>query len=401
MDRKIEHKENIISGLLFIGLTLSLIFLYFAQERLYNRITTGDLSLGPERYIRIISVITIFLTVLISLFASKANYKISIYFAYFILLFYITLSYIFSGADILNMSQFMDEKGIGTWVSLGLVFVSYHDKRYNLFNKFLLFASVYIAFLAFYNLIDFGIGAWRGQALSKYQVYATNYMWISPYVFLTLKNNKSLKWLRIFVFMIGLILALIIQTRSFLIIYFIVLIFDFIHTKKKASYTFLIIIGLAGLAYLILNTEMLSTSFELLINRGTHDTRSEQLSVFISQLNPIELVTGQGYFASYGFGMDEWTAVDNQWLFLLWWGGIIPFGAYFYLSAIIPLKMILKGDLNYQTAVECFILILWTLALTGLAIFSTMSIDFFFFVICIILGRILYKYSVNESHIYD
>ena len=107
------------------------------------------------------------------------------------------------------------------------------------------------------------------------------------------------------------------------------------------------------------------------------------------------MITGKGQFATYQLGYQTSVAVDNQWLYLLWWGGLIPVICYFYLAAFVPIRMIFKGGLSYQTRIECFVLILWVLGLTGLAIFSTMSVEFFFFVISIILGRVLYKYSAG------
>lgn len=390
-----RQSERLVTLLLFVGLFLNLFFIYFAQERLYSKINTGDLSLGPEKYLRILSVVFIFATVILSLFVAKTKYHFSIYFAYIILLVYITLNYVVSGADLSDMTQFMDSRGIGTWVCLGLIFTSYEDKRFRWFNKFLFFSVVFITLLAIYNISQFGIGLWRGQALSKYQVYTVNFVWIAPYVFLILKHNKKLKWLRILSITMGIVLALITQTRSFLLIYAITIAFDFFNTKNKATYTMLIGIGFIGFAYLVLNTKMLSTSFELLINRGIEDTRSEQLAVFVSQLNFIDIITGGGFFTSYRFGRNQWYFVDNQWLYLLWWGGIIPVITYFYLCAIVPIKLIFRGGMDYETKVECFVLIIWVLALSGLAIFSTMSVDFFFFTISIILGRVLYKYSLH------
>ncbi len=85
---------------------------------------------------------------------------------------------------------------------------------------------------------------WRGQALSKYQVYSVNLVWLTPYAFLTLKNNPKLKWIRLLVLFMGIILALVTQTRSFLIIYFITLLFDFYHTKNKRSYFFVLVFGI-------------------------------------------------------------------------------------------------------------------------------------------------------------
>lgn len=106
---------------------------------MFNNIATGNNVLGPEKYLRILSIITIFITVIISIFNSRKRYRFSIYFAYFTLLIYITLNFILSGADLMNMSLFMDTKGIGAWICLGLIFVGYDDKRYAFFQKFLLF----------------------------------------------------------------------------------------------------------------------------------------------------------------------------------------------------------------------------------------------------------------------
>lgn len=392
MDRT-KQTEKLITFFLFTGLLLSLFFVYFAQERLYNVVTTGSRALGVEKYIRILAVICIFLTVTLSIFSSRSKYKVSIFFAYLVLLTTVILNYLISGAGIFDMTQFMDKRGIGTWICLGLIFVGYDDKRFELFKNLLIFSIFFISAIALYNFYDFGIGLYRSQALSKYQVYAVNMVWIIPYVFLILKNDKRLKWIRLIFISMGIILALITQTRSFLIIYIITVLFDFYNTKNKASYSVLAVIGAAGLVYLIMNTTIFSTSFELLLNRGTTDTRSTQLGVFLKQLNLIEIISGKGFFASYRFGSNQWSAVDNQWLFLLWWGGLIPVLCYSYLCTIIPIKMMFLRRISYETKVECFVLILWVLALTGLAIFTTMSVDFFFFVISVILGRVLYKYS--------
>lgn len=397
---QIKQIENLTTILLFLGLTLSVCFLYFAQERLFVNITTGVNLLGPEKYLRIFSVIAIFFTSIISLFLSKSKYHFSIYIAYLTLLFYISLNFIFSVPKIENVADFftyfMDKKGIGTWLCLGLIFVSYNDKRYKLFNHFLVATAIYISILTFYNFYDFGVGLWRSQALSKYRVYAVNMIWIAPYVFLILKPLKKFGFLRLFILLVGILLALVIQTRSFLIIYIITIAYDFFNTKNKRAYVIFLVLSSLGFLFLVLNTEILSASLDLLINRGTNDTRSEQLAIFLNQLSFLEIITGGGFNISYKLGYTETYAVDNQWLYLLWWGGIIPVITYSYLCAVIPIKMLLKGGLNYNTKVECFVLILWFLALTGLAIFTTMTIDLFFFTTTIILGRVLYKYSKTK-----
>lgn len=390
---KLKRIENFISFFLFTGLFLNLVFVYFAQERVYQWDTTGIGILGPEKYLRILSVIAIFLVVIFSIFNSRNKFHISVYFTFSLLFFTILANYLISGADLFNMTQFMDKRGVGTWVCFGLIFVSYNDRRYEYFKKFLYLSVIVISIFCIYNFLDFGVGLWRGQALSKYRVYATNLVWIVPYVFLILKQNPQLKWFRFYALSIGILVALITQTRSFLLIYLFTILFDFINSRNKANYTVLLFVGLLTLLYLILNTEIFSTSLEMLINRGTQDTRTEQLLSFIRQLNPFELITGAGFFASYGFGGSQWVSVDNQWLYLFWWAGLLPVLCYLYLNAVIPFRTVLRNKISYETKVECFVIFIWVLGLTGLAIYSTMSVDFFFFIISIILGRILFKFS--------
>jgi hypothetical protein len=373
--------------------------MYFAQERLYYSVGGNIASLGAERFLRIFAVITIFITVLLSIFTSRVKYHYSIQIAFFLLILVITLNYLFSGAGLGDVAALMSTRGIGTWFCLGLVLVSYNEKRFSRFKKFTYLSIIVISLLSFYNFFDFGIGLWRGQALSKYRIYATNMVWIAPYVFLILKGNKKLTWLRLLALGMGIVLALITQTRSFLIIYFLTILFDFYNTKNKAVYSVLITVLSIGMIILVFNTEMLSNSLDLLINRGTNDTRSEQLNVFISQLNFFELITGKGHYATYGFGSQQWAAVDNQWLYLFWWAGLIPVISFFYLTAFIPIKLIFRGKLTYETKVECFLLILWSLGLFGLAIYTTVKIDLFFFVISVVLGRLLFKYSNQKKNV--
>ena len=132
--------------------------------------------------------------------------------------------------------------------------------------------------------------------------------------------------------------------------------------------------------------------------RGVNDTRSDQLFQFLQQMNLFDLIVGRGFEATWYFGGYSYYYLDNQWLYLIWWAGLIPAALYFYLTAIIPFKLFIKRDQDYETRVEAFVLILWTLACAGLAIYTSMSVDFFFYIICVIQGRLLYKYSAQSEH---
>jgi hypothetical protein len=321
-----------------------------------------------------------------------------IFIAYLLILGSITINYLLTGPGIGDITGLMDKKGIGTWICLGLIFVGYDDKRYAYFKKFLFVSVIILSILIFYNILDFGIGAYRGQALAKYRVYAVNLVWLTPFVFLILKKDKKYFAFRIYALFIGVVVALITQTRSFLLIYFLVLVFDFFYTKKKGFYA--IGISMVGLLfiYILLNTESLSSSFELLLQRGTSDTRSNQLTEFISQLDFFSVIVGKGFSATWNFNGSPYSHLDNQWLLLIWWAGLIPAILYLYLTAVIPIKLFFRKNQDYETKVESFILIIWSLACAGLAIYTTMTIDFFFFIICIIQGRLLYKYSKGNEY---
>jgi len=386
--------------ILVLGLILSLIYVYFAQERVYNRINYDYevLTLGIENHIRSFSVICVFVTVILNLFEAKKKYLTKFIIAYFLILGFITINYLLTGPGIDDITGLMATKGIGPWLALGLIFVSFDDYRYNLFKKFLIISVVIISIYVIYNLIDYGIGLYRGQALAKYRVFAINLVWISPFVFLIFKNNKKLMPLRVFAIFIGISTALITITRSFLLIYLLVILFDFFHTKKKTYYVIGgIVVGIIFI-YIILNTESLSTSFNLLQQRGINDTRSNQLAVFLSQMNFFDTIVGKGFEATWIFNGQPFPFLDNQWLYLIWWAGLIPAIMYFYLTAIIPFKLFFKKNQDYETKVESFILIIWTFACFGLAIYTTMSIDYYFYVVCLIQGRLLYKYSMRSEY---
>ena len=393
-----NNSNKLITSLFFIGLGLNLIFIYFDQARLYNFMTYGDLSLGAEKYFRSFSVIFLYATVILNLFAAKDSYLPKIFISYFLILGFITIIYILTGPGLDDLTGLMDSKGIGPWLALGLIFVGYDDHRYELFKKFLIGCVIVISIYVIYSLITDGIGLYRGQSLARYRIYATNLVWITPFVFLIFKNNEKLRVIRIFAIFIGITSALITITRSFLLIYFLVLVFDFFHTKKKTPYFIgFIVVGILFI-YMLLNLESYSSSFDLLLKRGFEDSRSNQLMAFISQLNFFDLIVGQGFDPTYYIDGNAYNLIDNQWLKLIWWAGLIPALSYFYLTAIIPFKLFIKKNQDYETRVESFILVLWTLACAGLAIYSTMSVDFFFFAICIIQGRLLYKYSQRYEY---
>ena len=135
-----------------------------------------------------------------------------------------------------------------------------------------------------------------------------------------------------------------------------------------------------------------------MLKRGSEDSRSNQLTEFLSQLDFFEVVVGKGFNATWYSGGHPYPYLDNQWLLLIWWAGLIPAVLYFYLTTVIPVKLFFRKNQDYETKVESFILIIWTLACAGLAIYTSITIDFFFFIICVIQGRLLYKYSQTYEY---
>ena len=59
--------DKIISFCLFSGLSLYLLFLPFAQDRMFRAISENDLSLGPEKYLRIFAVFLLVVSVVFHL----------------------------------------------------------------------------------------------------------------------------------------------------------------------------------------------------------------------------------------------------------------------------------------------------------------------------------------------
>lgn len=388
----------LITILFFIGLGLNLIFVYFEQGRLYNEVTYGDLSLGSEKYLRSFSVFFLCLSVILNWFMAKDKYLPKIIIAYFLTLGFITINYIVTGPGITDMTGIMDSKGIGPWLGFGLIFMSYDDERYAFFKKFLIASVIVISFYVLYSLITKGVGLYRGQSLASYRIYATNLVWTTPFVFLITKNDNKYRVIRVFAIFMGIFSALICVTRSFLLIYLLVLIFDFFHTKKKTTYLIGFVIVGVFFVYMLFNTDSFISSYDLLLKRGLEDSRTNQLKGFLNQLNFFDLIVGQGFDPSYVSNGQQSNMIDNQWLKLIWWAGLVPALMYFYLTAFIPFKLIFTKQQDYETKVEAFVLIIWTLACAGMAIHSTMSVVFYFFIVCLIQGRLLFKYSQRYEY---
>lgn len=128
----------------------------------------------------------------------------------------------------------------------------------------------------------------------------------------------------------------------------------------------LIIIGIVILIIIQFAPNIVIT----LAGRLNQDTRSLQISEFMSQMTVGKIFTGQGYNATYmESAHGNYSYIDNQFLMMIFRYGLIPL----FLYAIILLKSC-WGFIKYRIGYG-FSSLMWLAALNGLAIYLGFGID--------------------------
>lgn len=134
-------------------------------------------------------------------------------------------------------------------------------------------------------------------------------------------------------------------------------------------------------------------------NRLMQDTRSTQLDEFLSQLTPANAFFGQGYDATYiESAHGTYSYIDNQFLMMIFRYGILPAFVYcsmFVYATIMSFRKRKAGNI-YWLAV-----LMWMLALNGLAIYLSLNIDIQNFVTLLLCGRAIASAKKETTFIAD
>lgn len=154
----------------------------------------------------------------------------------------------------------------------------------------------------------------------------------------------------------------------------------------------LIIIGILVLAIIQFAPNIVSTIGE----RFDEDTRSLQLTEFLSQMDVGKFILGQGYNATYvesAHGI--YSYIDNQLLMMVFRYGLIPLALY-----LLFVCKSIWGFIKYRIGYG-FASIMWLAALSGLAIYLGFGIDIHNMFIMFVISRSLGLVDFNSNIKYN
>lgn len=277
----------------------------------------------------------------------------------------------------------------------GVLFAGYDDKlMYSIaqFSKYV--AVVFLSLSLYYTVefyVEFGyVGVRYGNShIMTYFIYGFYALTLFVYgqkEFGYCRDNKLIIALSILAFF----LAVASVSRGWIIQAIILLLYTYLgkelngrryHSKMISRLIIvLIIIGILVLAIIQFAPNIVLTIGE----RFDEDTRSLQLTEFLSQMDAGKFIFGQGYNATYmESAHGVYSYIDNQLLMMVFRYGLIPLTLY--------LLLIFKsiwGFIKYRIGYG-FASLMWLAALNGLAIYLAFGIDIHNMLIMFVISRSL------------
>lgn len=210
-------------------------------------------------------------------------------------------------------------------------------------------------------------------------------------------NEKELKGKIEWKILLGMALvgALISTSRGWILQVLICIIMYFL-IQGRGKHIFKNLLKATCVLGIVLLIAVLTSSgiVETMINRLGESTRGSQIEAFFQQISPILLINGLGYNATYRFlHWDNFQFIDNQFIFNAFRYGIICIGILSFFT-IKPLIVALGRDKELR--VRAFGVIHFILAMAGLSIYFTLSID-----ICCVIAYALAGRMYVEVCLYD
>lgn len=295
--------SKIITSFVIIGLLIKVASVFISQDNLISQ-DSYDGSFKIENTVTYIADFFFFTAGLLAFRYEGKYFKKNIKKMYIFLVFIIVLVYLKSGASLFDVGTFLSVKGIGPWLGLSVLFTAGNESRFRVVLKVILFLGIVLGIAAIINIGKLGIGFSRETAISSLRIISVNLMWISFIsVIFFLKKYKKIV---ITLFIISVLLSLIIATRSFLLLHFLMLIYLGLKFIKKKIYLLISLLGIGLIAFFIYSympkNNFIENSIGLLDGRMTKDSRTEQYDEFFKNTDTTDFIFGAGVFS-------EW----NQW----------------------------------------------------------------------------------------
>lgn len=303
-----------------------------------------------------------------------------------------------------TLKDALGSTGFAVWIVSGIAFCAVDEKIRSFFDKRLLFVFLLVSIAGFlYSILVVHYERFPG-ASSQLRFYIL-FWWLSAYYYL---SNNSKNYLMIlfkeFCFLLMVVGALYIQSRSWLLLSLIIFFIRNKYFKVEGAYafkviywcfyTFSIMFSLVVAIYLF--SSVLGDAVTGLLDRLDEDSRSNQYYYFFESVDLSQLVLGLGPLGTwYWPGRGDYQYIDNGLLWILFIGGIPLFISYIYFvfSGVVGKQssVILSRDVKASR----YLIILYGLMLCGLATFISPSLYFHSIFLYFILGR--YWIGIHEK----
>lgn len=271
--------------------------------------------------------------------------------------------------------------------------IASNKRIFNIFLKLNCYITFIAILLAIYFFLDFrkisSNGVLGNSGYMKFYIQAFFSALLTCY---TLKS----KIIGNCVIFLLILLAFLNAARSFIVQGLIFLIIFNCLTARKKGIAFLLSIFFLCVVVVVSFSIMknyFSSSYEHFINKLFTDTRSDQYVQLFGQIKFKDLILGNGYYFTYLWNGEDYSYIDNVYIFLL-----VRYGFIF----IVPLLVIFIYSLfsgfqknNRENMYLSLILFQWLLAYAGLAVYVTIELDYKIIVLFMIIGKLLLKGEKN------
>lgn len=392
-----KRKYNLITILFFVGLSISFVDIF----TLSNRIDENQGALTLTSFIHYLPSFILGFVGLFTVFFENNLYNKKYKYAYVFLLLWMIFLTIRDYPKSCDIPVFFSAKGLITWIITSSLFIN-NKNRGKIFDKVGFIYLIILTIFSVTNALLLKVGFDRVDSQSLLRALMINLFWISAYFYLKLNAGWKSIVINFSLFTV-MLLSVLSFTRSYLILAVFLMAVKSLFNKRSFRNLILLFCSIPIL-YLIFSQfeyfSVINYSVENLLQRFSEgDTdRASQISLFLRQINYSNFFYGAGAYSTWSSDYRDYEYLDNQWLLLLWFGGILPTILYFYLIASSFFKHVneyIISKITFNKKYKFNIIYLypfcWILSMSGLAIYTTFSNNFYYYFICFALGDFLKK----------
>lgn len=278
------------------------------------------------------------------------------------------------------------------------VYIGMQDDLWTVVNGILPWMIGCLCALLFYEYImlfaSYGVVVIGNSPLIYY--YVDLFWCVTVYLTSKILNGVKLSWKHIFLLMMLIVMAVIINSRSWIIqsCFVLISLYLFAPSDRKISekiQRLFVIAVLTWIAWEILNTYFLGNLMNL-YNKIGHDSRSHQYREIMNASTPLGWIFGNGALATYMDSVQgEITSIDNQFLYIAFHYGVILTAIWL----ILQLKMCFAVH-KTVSLIAIVPVVSWFMALGGLSVFNVVYCDLKQVVVMLYVGHVLSLCKARE-----